>query len=97
MGFPLHVKAGKAQISGSPRNVNEGQFIGKFGGEDNYGRVREAMKQALKGWSGHDEELNKKAFGLYEKFRPNVPAGGGGWSKKGELNLAQIESTVKRS
>lgn len=97
MGFPLHVKSGKAQVSGAPKNASEGQLIGKFGGQENFDRVREAMKGALESWKGHDEELDKKAFGMYEKFRPNVPAGGGGWGKKGELKLVEVANTVERS
>ena len=79
--------------------MSKGQLVGKFGGQDNYNRVRDVMKKALESWRGHshNEELDKKAFGMYEKFCPNVASGGGGWGKKGELDLAQVESAVKRS
>lgn len=41
------------------------------------------------------EELAPKAFGLYVKFRPSVPAGAGGWGAKGELDLAKIAALAK--
>ena len=31
-------------------------------------------------------------FRLYERFRPEVPAGAAGWGKKGVLDLKQIEN-----
>lgn len=97
MSFPLHVKNGKVQLSGSPKNVNESQLVSKFGGQEYYDQARRTMDSGLQSWKGHDEELNEKAFGMYEKFRPTVPAGDQGWGKKGELNLAQVENVVGRS
>lgn len=38
------------------------------------------------------KELNAKAFHLYERFRPEVPADEGGWGAKGVLDLAKIEA-----
>ena len=38
------------------------------------------------------EELNRIGFRLYEHFRPEVPAGAGGWGKKGVLDLKRIEN-----
>ena len=37
------------------------------------------------------EELNRIGFRLYERFRPEVPAGAAGWGKKGVLDLKLIE------
>lgn len=42
-------------------------------------------------------ELNDKAFGLYERFRPSIPDGVRGWGAKGELNLDLIRSLAKKS
>ena len=52
--------------------------------------VRKAM-QALAD-SLPPEELNRIGFRLYERFRPEVPAGAAGWGKKGTLDLALIEN-----
>ena len=38
------------------------------------------------------EELNRIGFRLYERFRPEVPAGAAGWGKKGILDLKLIEN-----
>ena len=42
-------------------------------------------------------ELNDKAFGLYERFRPNSPEGVRGWGAKGELNLKQIRDLAGKT
>lgn len=36
------------------------------------------------------EELARRAYDLYEQFRPDVPAGARGWGAKGTLNLDAI-------
>lgn len=36
------------------------------------------------------DELNERAFGLYEAFRPDTPAGKKGWGVKGVLDLARL-------
>ncbi len=41
------------------------------------------------------EELNRIAFHLYEKFRPEIPRGKKGWGAKGELNLQKIRELKK--
>ena len=38
------------------------------------------------------EKLNRIGFRLYERFRPEVPAGAKGWGAKGVLDLARIRS-----
>ena len=38
------------------------------------------------------DELNRTGFRLYERFRPEVPAGAKGWGAKGVLDLEQIEN-----
>lgn len=37
-------------------------------------------------------ELNRVGFHLYERFRPEVPAGAKGWGAKGVLDLDRIRS-----
>ncbi len=38
------------------------------------------------------EDLNRVGFRLYERFRPDVPAGAEGWRAKGELKIERIPS-----
>ncbi|MGA2361160.1 MAG: hypothetical protein ABSG73_01750 [Candidatus Aminicenantales bacterium] len=37
-------------------------------------------------------ELAAKAYSLYERFRPDIPAGVRGWGVKGELDLGRIRT-----
>ena len=39
-------------------------------------------------------ELQRRGFRLYERFRPDVPAGESGWGAKGELDLAKVRGAV---
>ncbi len=41
------------------------------------------------------KQLESKAYGLYEKFRPEIPEGTKGWGAKGELDLEYIRSLAK--
>jgi hypothetical protein len=41
------------------------------------------------------KELAERCFGLYERFRPEIPEGVKGWGAKGDLNLGVIEGLVK--
>ena len=43
------------------------------------------------------EELSRKAYSLYETFRPQIPSGRQGWGAKGDLDLAQIRRMAERS
>jgi hypothetical protein len=38
------------------------------------------------------DDLNARAYRLYEKFRPQIPPGKKGWGAKGELDLELIRS-----
>lgn len=60
----------------------------KFG--EHLETVRKTMSQLAKSLSA--EELKKEAFPLYEKFRPQIPAGTAGWGAKGKLDLLLIRS-----
>ena len=50
-------------------------------------RAMEALADSLPA-----DELNRVGFRLYERFRPEVPAGAAGWGKKGVLDLKLIEN-----
>ena len=63
----------------------------KFG--DDLGSVRKAMEELAGAFE--PEELEDKAFGLYESFRPQIPPGTRGWGAKGELSLQTIRSLAK--
>jgi len=41
------------------------------------------------------KELKQAAFGLYEKFRPEIPKGKEGWGAKGELDIGKIRHLAK--
>jgi hypothetical protein len=49
----------------------------------------EAAMMSLAG-SMRREELQSRAYALYESFRPQIPAGVSGWGAAGDLDLAQI-------
>jgi hypothetical protein len=59
---------------------------GKFG--DALPRVRKAMMELTTAFD--TDALAQRGFGLYEQFRPQIPAGVGGWGAKGELDLGRI-------
>jgi hypothetical protein len=60
----------------------------KFG--ENYQEARAAMEKLAKAFP--PKQLEKKAYDLYEKFRPEIPEGTKGWGAKGELDLDYIRS-----
>src|SRR4051812_5831989 len=68
-----------------PESV-ERYLEGKFG--DALAEVRAAMER-LAG-SLPPAELARRAFRLYEEFRPAVPGGEAGWGKAGVLDLAKL-------
>ncbi|KAK5049079.1 hypothetical protein LTR84_005502 [Exophiala bonariae] len=95
MGFPMHVKNGELVVQGEAKKGNEGLLVGKFGNEQDYEKAKNAMTDALQGWKGKGDLLDKKAFGMYERFRPSVKSGQRGWGRKGELTVKQIREVVR--
>ncbi len=69
----------------SARSV-ERYLESKFGGD--LDEVRTAMERLAASLS--PDELNRRGFGLYEAFRPAIPAGARGWGAAGELDLDRI-------
>lgn len=107
MGFTLHMNGdGEVVVQGKPKKANEGLLRGKFahgeedgqeGQEDGYERVKSAMNDVLVSWKGtgkEKEELNRRAFAMYERFRPSVQSGQRGWGRKGMLKLEEIHEAV---
>ena len=62
--------------------------------EKAFGGHLPAVRQAMEGLADSvpPEELNRIGFRLYERFRPEVPAGAAGWGKKGVFDLKLIEN-----
>ncbi len=63
----------------------------KFG--DDLDEARAAMLKLAKSYT--PQQLESKAYDLYEKFRPEIPEGKKGWGAKGELDLDYIRSLAK--
>jgi hypothetical protein len=61
---------------------------------EDFDDVQEAMQVLAKAYK--PDELVNVAYKMYEKFRPNVPAGEKGWGAKGELDLGLIRSLAKK-
>ncbi len=61
--------------------------------KDDYDDARAAMEQLAKAYT--PKQLESEAYGLYEKFRPDIPGGKKGWGAKGELDLDYIRSLAK--
>ncbi|HET6466928.1 MAG TPA: hypothetical protein VFG43_00995 [Geminicoccaceae bacterium] len=74
----------------SPTSV-EKYLASKFG--DALDEVREAMVRLAR--SLPPEDLALRAYGLYEEFRPAVPAGERGWGAAGVLDLARLEALAR--
>lgn len=82
----------RATIKGkpiAPESVTR-YLAGKFG--DNLGAVRAAMEELAQAFE--PQQLEAKAYSLYEKFRPEIPAGRRGWGAQGKLDLDYIRSLV---
>jgi hypothetical protein len=71
----------------TPESV-ERYLQSKFG--DALPDARRAMEKLAR--SRLPRELTVHAYSLYEKFRPEIPAGTKGWGAQGELDLEYIES-----
>jgi hypothetical protein len=65
---------------------------GKFGAH--LSAAQTAMKKLAANYPL--EELAGQAFGLYEMFRPEIPAGVKGWGAEGTLDLGVVEKLGRR-
>jgi hypothetical protein len=97
MQFKLKLKDGLAVVGseGKGKPGSEEALKKKFG-EAQYVSAKEAFEEVLKSWKGEEDDLNRKAFGFYEQFRPEVKSGQKGWGRKGELDLDKVTSVVSR-
>lgn len=66
--------------------------------EGKFGDALDDVVQAMMELAGSlpPRDLNEKGFELYERFRPSVPAGVGGWGAKGRLDLERIRSLADK-
>lgn len=61
--------------------------------KDDLDDTRAAMEKLARAFT--PKQLDSKAYGLYEKFRPEIPEGTKGWGAKGELDLEYIRSLAE--
>ncbi len=63
-----------------------------------FGQSLDAARQAMADLAGAlpPRELAEQAYALYEKFRPEIPAGVSGWGAAGVLDLNAIERLAKK-
>jgi hypothetical protein len=74
----------------APSSV-ERYLAGKFG--DALDEVRAVMADLAAALP--PEELGRRAFALYERFRPEVPPGERGWGAAGVLDLARLRELAR--
>jgi hypothetical protein len=87
---PEGLRAAEKGKAGSPTSV-ERYLQGKFG--DALGEVRDAI-EALAA-SLPPAELARRAFSLYERFRPEVPSDERGWGAKATLDVERIRKAAQ--
>ncbi len=84
----------RASIKGEvidPKSVEK--YLEKKFGTD-LDDVRSALKDLAKAYP--PQELERQAYGLYERFRPNVAEGVHGWGAEGVLDLERIRKLAKK-
>jgi len=75
-----------------PKRVAE--YLGRSFGAD-LAAVRGALEDLAASFS--PEELAEQAYGLYERFRPQIARGVAGWGQKGTLDLDLIRSLGEKA
>lgn len=83
----------RAAIQGEAIHAGSVETYLKQKFKDDLDEVRAAMEKLAKAYT--PKQLEKEAYGLYEKFRPEIPEGTKGWGAKGELDLDYIRSLAK--
>ena len=86
---PDGIRAISKGKSGNPVQVAK-YLASKFGPD------LDAARAAMEELAARIEpvELQRRGFRLYERFRPDVPAGESGWGAQGELVLAKVRGAV---
>ena len=80
----------RAAEKGKPIHAESVQTYLENKFKDDLDEARKAMEKLAKAYT--PKQLESKAYGLYEKFRPEIPEGKKGWGAKGELDLDYIRS-----
>ena len=83
----------RAAIQGEAIHAGSVEAYLKQKFKDDLDDSRAAMEKLAKAYT--PKQLEKEAYGLYEKFRPKIPEGTKGWGAKGELDLEYIRSLAK--
>lgn len=96
MSFPMMIKDDSVLVKGKPKTTREVSLVRKYGSDEIYGKAKDAMTEALEDWRGKEDELDTKAFHMYEQFRPDVAKGQKGWGRKGELHLSKVRETIRK-
>ena len=96
MQFKLKLKDGLIYLGTEPKPKQPGEenLMKKF--NFRYEETKQIFKGCLLSWTRKDEELNRKAFHMYEEFRPTVEPGQGGWGRKGELQLDKVSKVATK-
>ncbi|KAL1870172.1 hypothetical protein Daus18300_005236 [Diaporthe australafricana] len=96
MGFPMTIKDESILVKGKPKTAREVSLVRKYGSNESYSQAKDAMTGALEAWKGKEDDLDTKAFHMYERFRPDVAKGQKGWGRKGELHLSKIRDAIRK-
>jgi len=92
LGRPVPVRETKdglrAVVKGEPVSPASTERYLKRAFGDDLDTVREAMVALAARFE--PDELEEASYALYERFRPEVPAGVRGWGQKGDLDLDLI-------
>jgi hypothetical protein len=83
----------RAAIDGDPIHAESVDTYLKQKFKDDYEDARAAMETLARAYA--PKQLESKAYGLYEKFRPEIPEGKKGWGVRGELDLDYIRSLAE--
>ena len=83
----------RAVIDGDPIHAESVETYLRQKFKDDYADARAAMETLAKAYT--PKQLEGKAYGLYEKFRPEIPEGKKGWGARGELDLDYIRSLAE--
>ena len=83
----------RAAIQGEAIHAGSVEAYLKQKFKDDLDATRAAMEKLAKAYT--PKQLEKEAYGLYEKFRPKIPEGKKGWGAQGELDLDYIRSLAK--
>jgi hypothetical protein len=90
MQTPVGLRALSKEKPITPESV-QGYLEGKFG--DALPDVERSMLDLANSMS--PDELARRAYELYEIFRPDVPPGTRGWGAAGALDLARIRAAAR--